>query len=198
MKTLRFTTTCAIGAALAPWLYAVTRNRALNERRREGREVSAGAEPAAPASDPGPRAEARDAAAQALGARVGAARTVPIDLVVNDLGHPFTVVPLQAPGVSAAFMLQDEPLIQSIGFALAAAVFFDAVIVRMTLIPALMYLMGDRAWWLPRWLDRLLPDVDVEGEKLGRPGQTPARETYPGHGGPQGERELVSVGRHRA
>jgi len=56
----------AIGAALAPWLYAVTRNRALNERRREGREVSAGAEPAAPASDPGPRAEARDAAAQAL------------------------------------------------------------------------------------------------------------------------------------
>jgi len=39
----------------------------------------------------------------------------------------------------------------------------------MTLIPALMYLMGENAWWLPRWLDRLLPDVDVEGEKLVRP-----------------------------
>lgn len=50
---------------------------------------------------------------------------------------------------------------------------FDAFLVRMTLIPALMYLMGDRAWWLPRWLDRLLPDVDVEGEKLVRPHLTP-------------------------
>jgi RND superfamily putative drug exporter len=38
----------------------------------------------------------------------------------------------------------------------------------MVLIPALLYLMGDRAWWLPRWLDRLLPNVDVEGEKLQR------------------------------
>ena len=101
-------------------------------------------------------------------------------------------------------MLQDEPLIQSIGFALAAAVFFDAVIVRMTLIPALMYLMGDKAWWLPRWLDRILPDVDVEGQQLGRPGQTPARETWrdadgpDGPDGPDGERELVGAGRHRA
>jgi RND superfamily putative drug exporter len=55
------------------------------------------------------------------------------------------------------------------GFALAAAVVFDAFIVRMALIPAVLYLLGDRAWWLPRWLDRLLPDVDVEGEKLERP-----------------------------
>ena len=39
----------------------------------------------------------------------------------------------------------------------------------MVLIPATLYLLGDRAWWLPRWLDRLLPDVDVEGEKLERP-----------------------------
>ena len=41
---------------------------------------------------------------------------------------------------------------------------FDAFIVRMTLIPALMYLLGEKAWWLPKWLDRLLPNVDVEGE----------------------------------
>lgn len=71
--------------------------------------------------------------------------------------------------VFAAFMLQDEPIIKSMGFALAAAVVFDAFIVRMVLIPATLYLLGDRAWWLPRWLDRLLPDVDVEGEKLDRP-----------------------------
>lgn len=71
--------------------------------------------------------------------------------------------------VFAAFMLQDEPIIKSMGFALAAAVVFDAFVVRMALIPAVLYLLGDRAWWLPGWLDRLLPDVDVEGEKLERP-----------------------------
>jgi flagellar motor switch protein FliN/FliY len=64
---------------------------------------------------------ALDAAAQALGARVGAARTVPLDLVVNDLGHPFTVVPLQAPGASAALMLQDEALVSAAQAAHAAA-----------------------------------------------------------------------------
>ena len=82
--------------------------------------------------------------------------------------------------VFAAFVLQDDPLIQSIGFALAAAVFFDAFVVRMALIPAVMYLLGDTAWWLPRWLDRLLPVVDVEGERLHRPAAptatTPERE----------------------
>jgi RND superfamily putative drug exporter len=68
--------------------------------------------------------------------------------------------------VFAAFILQDEPIVKSMGFALAAAIVFDAFLVRMTLIPALMYLMGERAWWLPRWLDRILPNVDVEGEQL--------------------------------
>lgn len=71
--------------------------------------------------------------------------------------------------VFAAFMLQDEPIIKSMGFALAVAVVFDAFIVRMALIPAVLYLMGDRAWWLPTWLDRILPNVDVEGENLDRP-----------------------------
>lgn len=71
--------------------------------------------------------------------------------------------------VFAAFMLQDEPIIRSMGFALAIAVVFDAFVVRMALIPAVLYLLGDRAWWLPRWLDRLMPEVDVEGEKLERP-----------------------------
>ena len=52
--------------------------------------------------------------------------------------------------VFAAFMLQDEPIVKSMGFALAAAVVFDAFIVRMALIPALLYLLGEKAWWLPR------------------------------------------------
>ena len=71
--------------------------------------------------------------------------------------------------VFAAFILIDEPIIKSMGFALAIAVFFDAFVVRMALIPALMYLLGEKAWYLPKWLDRILPNVDVEGEQLERP-----------------------------
>ncbi|KHL18909.1 RND superfamily putative drug exporter [Mumia flava] len=71
--------------------------------------------------------------------------------------------------VFGGFMFMPDPILQSMGFALAAAVAFDAFVVRMCLIPALMYLMGERAWWLPRWLDRILPDIDVEGENLDRP-----------------------------
>ncbi len=70
--------------------------------------------------------------------------------------------------VFAGFIFMDEPILQAMGFALACAVFFDAFVVRMCLIPALMYLMGERAWWLPRWLDRILPNVDVEGRSLER------------------------------
>ncbi len=68
--------------------------------------------------------------------------------------------------VFSAFILQDNPLIQSMGFALAIAVFFDAFVVRMMLIPAVMNLIGRGAWWLPKWLDKILPHVDVEGERL--------------------------------
>ena len=63
---------------------------------------------------------------------------------------------------------QPDNLIKSMGFALAAAVLLDAFVVRMVLIPALMYLLGDKAWAMPRWLDKVLPNVDVEGEALTR------------------------------
>ena len=91
------------------------------------------------------------------------------EAVVDGFRHSARVVTAAATimiSVFAAFMLQDNALIQSIGFALAAAVFFDAFVVRMVLIPSVMYLLGDAAWWLPKWLDRLLPKVDVEGEAL--------------------------------
>jgi RND superfamily putative drug exporter len=52
-------------------------------------------------------------------------------------------------------------------------VLVDAFVVRMTIVPAVMYLLGEKAWWLPRWLGRVLPDVDVEGAKLRKPGATP-------------------------
>src|SRR5918996_229273 len=69
--------------------------------------------------------------------------------------------------VFGGFILGDD-LIKQMGFALAFAVFIDAFVVRMTIVPALLTLLGERAWWMPRWLDRALPDVDVEGEKLRR------------------------------
>ncbi|MEI7056270.1 MMPL family transporter [Nocardioides sp. CCNWLW239] len=79
-----------------------------------------------------------------------------------------TAAALIMTAVFAGFILMDDPVIKSMGFALAAAVIFDAFFVRMLLIPTLMYLMKEKAWWLPKWLDRILPNVDVEGESLER------------------------------
>lgn len=70
--------------------------------------------------------------------------------------------------VFSGFLFDDVALVKSIGLGLAAAVLFDAFIVRMTIVPAVMALLGRRAWSLPRWLDRILPNVDVEGESLRR------------------------------
>jgi putative drug exporter of the RND superfamily len=68
--------------------------------------------------------------------------------------------------VFSGFILEDDAIIKSVGFALAFGILADAFLVRMTLIPALMSLLGRRAWWLPRWLDRLMPSVDIEGAAL--------------------------------
>lgn len=67
--------------------------------------------------------------------------------------------------VFAGFVLAPDRIIASIGFALAVGVLADAFLVRMTLVPALMTLLGKAAWYLPSWLRRL-PNVDIEGEKL--------------------------------
>ena len=68
--------------------------------------------------------------------------------------------------VFAGFILAPDTIIASIGFALAIGVLVDAFVVRMTLTPAIMTLLGKSAWFLPRWLERVLPNVDIEGEKL--------------------------------
>jgi RND superfamily putative drug exporter len=65
--------------------------------------------------------------------------------------------------VFGSFMLEFERTMKMMGTGLAVAILFDATIVRMLLVPATMELLGDRNWWLPRWLDRLLPNLDVEG-----------------------------------
>ncbi|MGQ4399111.1 MMPL family transporter [Streptomyces hayashii] len=68
--------------------------------------------------------------------------------------------------VFGGFITASEAIIKTIGFGLASAVLFDAFIVRMAIVPAVLALLGKKAWWLPKWLDRVLPDVDVEGEGL--------------------------------
>jgi RND superfamily putative drug exporter len=68
--------------------------------------------------------------------------------------------------VFSGFIISDDVVIKSIGFALAFGVLVDAFLVRMTLVPAVLALLDRRAWWLPRWLDRRMPNLDIEGEKL--------------------------------
>jgi RND superfamily putative drug exporter len=85
--------------------------------------------------------------------------------------------------VFASFLLEPDRSVKLFGTGLAFAVLLDATIVRMLVVPATMELLGDRNWWLPRWLDRLLPVIHVEGgpEDLGSdddldPGAEPERE----------------------
>lgn len=68
--------------------------------------------------------------------------------------------------VFAAFMLIDLPFIKTMGFALAVGVFMDAFVVRMMIIPATMFLLDKKAWSIPKCLDRILPNMDIEGEAL--------------------------------
>ncbi len=66
--------------------------------------------------------------------------------------------------VFAGFVITDDPLGKMFGLGLAVAILVDASIVRMVLVPATMKLMGDANWWLPGWLDRILPAIDLEGD----------------------------------
>jgi putative drug exporter of the RND superfamily len=76
--------------------------------------------------------------------------------------------------VFAGFIFSHLTMVRPIGFGLAFGVLVDAFLIRMVVVPAAMYLLGRSAWWLPRWMDRILPDVDVEGAKLAQP--APARQ----------------------
>ena len=73
--------------------------------------------------------------------------------------------------VFGSFLLEDDRAIKLTGLGLAIAVFLDATVVRMLLVPATMELLGDRNWWLPRWLDRILPAIHIEGRP--EPGDEP-------------------------
>ncbi len=70
--------------------------------------------------------------------------------------------------VFSGFIASESVIIKSMGLGLGLGVLFDAFVVRMLLVPALMHVLGGSAWWLPRWLDRIIPNVDVEGSALER------------------------------
>ncbi|MFH8707111.1 MMPL family transporter [Streptomyces rubrogriseus] len=110
----------------------------------------------------------------------------PNQAVVTGFKHGARVVTAAAVimmAVFAGFIGSSESMVKMIGFGLAIAVFFDAFVVRMAIVPAVLALLGKRAWWLPKWLDRALPNVDVEGEGL----RTAAERGT----GPDEDRELV-------
>lgn len=72
--------------------------------------------------------------------------------------------------VFISFVFGGEPTIKMMGVGLCTAVLVDATIVRMVLVPASMRLLGDANWWIPKWLDRIIPNLDIEGEsRLGPP-----------------------------
>nr|WP_234334200.1 MMPL family transporter [Streptomyces sp. NRRL B-1347] len=104
----------------------------------------------------------------------------PGEAIVNGFRHSGRVVAAAAIimiSVFAGFIGMTNPTIQTMGVGLSAAVAFDAFVVRMAIVPAVLALLGHRAWWLPRILNRVLPNVDIEGEKLSA--RVPAAATAP-------------------
>jgi len=94
--------------------------------------------------------------------------------------------------VFSGFIFSHLTMVRPLGFALAFGVLIDAFVVRMTIIPAAMHLLGKSAWWIPKWLNKVLPDVDVEGAKL-----VALTDSAPSHGRhvePAAEPENVPAG----
>jgi RND superfamily putative drug exporter len=107
--------------------------------------------------------------------------------VVNGLSRTARVITSAALimiSVFAAFILGDNVTVKMFGVGLSIAVFLDATLVRMVLVPSTMSLLGSANWWLPRWLDRVLPHLDLEGASAG---------TQPADVAPEREREPVAA-----
>ncbi|MFF8600695.1 MMPL family transporter [Streptomyces sp. NPDC015232] len=125
----------------------------------------------------------------------------PGEAIVTGFRHGARVVTAAAVimiAVFSGFIGSSEQMVKMIGFGLAVAVLFDAFVVRMAIVPAVLALLGHKAWWLPKWLGRVLPNVDVEGEGLAAAAQdgSDAGRGDRGNGGgtdPDKDRELVSV-----
>ncbi len=89
--------------------------------------------------------------------------------------------------VFGSFILMSDVVTKMFGVGLAVAVLLDVTLVRMVLVPAAMTLLGHRAWWLPAWLDRLLPTIDLEGSEHEAPVEADGDQDL------EEEKELVLV-----
>ena len=85
---------------------------------------------------------------------------------IRESGGVVTAAGLIMVAVFAGFMMAPDPMTKVIGLALTFGVIFDAFIVRMMIVPAVMLLMGKAAWYMPKWLDKILPNIDIEGESI--------------------------------
>lgn len=85
---------------------------------------------------------------------------------IRDSGGVVTAAGLIMIAVFTGFMMTPDPMTKVIGLALTFGVLFDAFIVRMMIVPAVMLLMGKAAWYMPKWLDKILPNIDIEGESI--------------------------------
>ncbi len=79
--------------------------------------------------------------------------------------------------VFAGFVLSDDPMVKQFGLALAIGITIDAFLIRLTLVPALMSYLGDKAWWMPRWMHRIMPHLDIEGARLHQQLETDTEKT---------------------
>jgi RND superfamily putative drug exporter len=92
--------------------------------------------------------------------------------------------------IFVSFMLTNDPTIKAIGFSFATGVFLDAFVVRLTLVPAVMAIIGSKLWYHPRWFAKYVPDPDIEGLRLDHTraeGMRPAKREIT-------EREFVGAG----
>jgi putative drug exporter of the RND superfamily len=119
----------------------------------------------------------RDSDAAVIGGIAGTARVI-------------TSAALIMISVFLGFVLGEDPRIKMFGLGLATAIFVDATIVRMILVPATMKLLGDANWWIPGWLDRLLPTIDNGGPAT-PPEQDIDAISYPSPSRPRPQRELA-------
>lgn len=104
----------------------------------------------------------------------------PKEAVLDGFSHSAGVVVAAAAimtTVFAGFGLSASPIVASIGLGLAVGVLLDAFVVRLIIVPTTLSLLGDKAWWLPTWLDRLLPHIHVEGEDTPDPQDAPTADT---------------------
>jgi RND superfamily putative drug exporter len=94
-------------------------------------------------------------------------------------GRVVTSAALIMVAVFSSFIFSPVPSLKMLGLGLAVAIFLDATVVRMMLVPAAMALLGKANWWLPAWLDRLLPDLAVEADE--EPTRTAVHALAPSH-----------------